>query len=239
MSTQCTSWAYRCRVGNATAKAVLLYLADRASDDGTGAWPSVSTICKVTEFRERSVRNALTYLEAHGFILRGDQRHAALAPRGRTRPRQYRSVVWDLAVDTEPERLSAWLDSTHASEHEGDGADKLVNPDGPGTKGHAVPDNSRGALNAGLEDGQGCIKCRSTKTTSKQPSITPSRVPRSAAARQRRNVRLSKERGSSPVSMGRTRNDIIRSEFQKCRRETSECAGRHGPTVQIVPPAVR
>ncbi|KFF30567.1 Helix-turn-helix domain protein [Bifidobacterium bombi DSM 19703] len=47
MSTQCTSWAYRCRVGNATAKAVLLYLADRAPDDGTGAWPSVSTICKL------------------------------------------------------------------------------------------------------------------------------------------------------------------------------------------------
>lgn len=37
MSNIALSWAFRCHVGNASAKAVLVYLADRASDDGTAA----------------------------------------------------------------------------------------------------------------------------------------------------------------------------------------------------------
>ena len=38
MSNIALSWAFRCHVGNASAKAVLVYLADRASDDGTAAF---------------------------------------------------------------------------------------------------------------------------------------------------------------------------------------------------------
>ena len=43
MSNIALSWAFRCHVGNASAKAVLVYLADRADDDGTAAYPKIAT----------------------------------------------------------------------------------------------------------------------------------------------------------------------------------------------------
>lgn len=52
MSNIALSWAFRCHVGNATAKAVLVYLADRASDDGNRRVP------KIRDHRQRS-RNCL------------------------------------------------------------------------------------------------------------------------------------------------------------------------------------
>lgn len=109
MSTQCTAWAYRCKVGNPTAKAVLVYLADRASDDGTGAWPKISTICQVTKYKRRSVQLALKYLEEHGFIHPGDQRHSALASRGRTRPPQYRARFGIYVLKRIHRSLILWL----------------------------------------------------------------------------------------------------------------------------------
>ena len=44
MSNIALSWAFRCHVGNASAKAVLVYLADRADDDGTAAYPKIATM---------------------------------------------------------------------------------------------------------------------------------------------------------------------------------------------------
>ena len=44
MSWQASAWAQRCHVGNGTAKAVLLFLADKAQPDGTGARPKIDTI---------------------------------------------------------------------------------------------------------------------------------------------------------------------------------------------------
>ncbi len=74
MSNIALSWAFRCHVGNASAKAVLVYLADRADDDGTAAYPKIATIVAVTELSERTVRTALKTLQERGFIRRGDQR---------------------------------------------------------------------------------------------------------------------------------------------------------------------
>ena len=56
MSNIALSWAFKCHVGNASAKAVLVYLADRADDDGTAAYPKIATIVNVTELSERTVR---------------------------------------------------------------------------------------------------------------------------------------------------------------------------------------
>ena len=85
MSNIALSWAFRCHVGNASAKAVLVYLADRADDDGTAAYPKIATIVNVTELSERTVRAALKTLQERGFIRRGDQRYARLGKGGRTR----------------------------------------------------------------------------------------------------------------------------------------------------------
>lgn len=80
MSNIALSWAFRCHVGNASAKAVLVYLADRASDDGTAAFPKIETIVNVTELSERTVRSSLKTLQERGFIRRRDTARRAFRP---------------------------------------------------------------------------------------------------------------------------------------------------------------
>ena len=113
MSNIALSWAFKCHVGNASAKAVLVYLADRADDDGSAAYPKIETIVNVTELSERTVRSSLKLLQERGFIRRGDQRYARLGKGGRNRLPQYCQVVWDLAVETDPSNLT-WIRETHA-----------------------------------------------------------------------------------------------------------------------------
>ena len=103
--------------GNASAKAVLVYLADRADDDGTAAYPKIATIVNVTELSERTVRAALKTLQERGFIRRGDQRYARLGKGGRNRLPQYCQVVWDLAVESDPSTLT-WIRETHTAEQD-------------------------------------------------------------------------------------------------------------------------
>ena len=50
-------------------KAVLISLADQASDDGV-CWPAVGTIAKRTCLSERAVRDALAWLQASGAVFR-------------------------------------------------------------------------------------------------------------------------------------------------------------------------
>ena len=117
MSNIALSWAFKCHVGNASAKAVLVYLADRADDDGTAAYPKIATIVNITELSERTVRTALKTLQERGFIRRGDQRYARLGKGGRNRLPQYCQIVWDLAVESDPSTLE-WIKETHTAEHD-------------------------------------------------------------------------------------------------------------------------
>ena len=127
MSNIALSWAFKCHVGNASAKAVLIYLADRADDDGTAAYPKIATIVNVTELSERTVRTALKTLQERGFIRRGDQRYARLGKGGRNRLPQYCQVVWDLAVEADPSTLE-WIRETHAAEHDASTMSETVDP---------------------------------------------------------------------------------------------------------------
>ena len=162
MSNIALSWAFKCHVGNASAKAVLVYLADRADDDGTAAYPKIATIVNVTELSERTVRTALKTLQERGFIRRGDQRYARLGKGGRNRLPQYCQIVWDLAVESDPSTLE-WIKETHTAEHDPmtmgntvdpaastvteNGESKDVTPENVGTK----PISSTANL-AGLEN---------------------------------------------------------------------------------------
>lgn len=128
MSNIALSWAFKCHVGNASAKAVLVYLADRADDDGTAAYPKIATIVNVTELSERTVRTALKTLQERGFIRRGDQRYARLGKGGRNRLPQYCQVVWDLAVETDPTTLT-WIKETHAAEQDPETMRSDVDPE--------------------------------------------------------------------------------------------------------------
>ena len=163
MSNIALSWAFKCHVGNASAKAVLVYLADRADDDGTAAYPKIATIVAVTELSERTVRTALKTLQERGFIRRGDQRYARLGKGGRNRLPQYCQIVWDLAVESDPSTLE-WIKETHTAEHAPktmgntvdpaastimeNGESKDVTPENAGTK--PIPST---ANLAGLEKG--------------------------------------------------------------------------------------
>lgn len=162
MSNIALSWAFKCHVGNASAKAVLVYLADRADDDGTAAYPKIATIVNVTELSERTVRTALKTLQERGFIRRGDQRYARLGKGGRNRLPQYCQIVWDLAVESDPSTLE-WIKETHTAEQDPmtmgntvdpaastimeNGESKDVTPENVGTK----PISSTANL-AGLEN---------------------------------------------------------------------------------------
>lgn len=105
MSNQALTWAFGLSLGSAAQKAVLLYLADAAHDDGTCAWPSVIKIRVATELSERAVRSALKALQERGLIVLGDQRHAALGCNGTTVPLNRRSKVWDLRLNMPVERF--------------------------------------------------------------------------------------------------------------------------------------
>lgn len=72
MSKVARDWAKRQKAGSASAKIVLLVLADFA--DGSGlCWPSRATIAELTELSLRSVVDQLKALETRGLIARGER----------------------------------------------------------------------------------------------------------------------------------------------------------------------
>ena len=191
MSNIALSWAFKCRVGNASAKAVLVYLADRADDDGTAAYPKIATIVNVTELSERTVRTALKTLQERGFIRRGDQRYARLGKGGRNRLPQYCQIVWDLAVESDPSTLE-WIKETHTAEHDPktmgntvdpaastimeNGESKDVLPENAGTK--PIPSTANLAgLEKGPEpalqipQGQHCESCTPSTANAAPPAL--------------------------------------------------------------------
>lgn len=191
MSNIALSWAFRCHVGNASAKAVLVYLADRADDDGTAAYPKIATIVNVTELSERTVRSSLKTLQERGFIRRGDQRYARLGKGGRNRLPQYCQIVWDLAVETDPATLE-WIRETHTAEQDPMTMDKTVDPAAStvtenGESRDALPENAgtkpipSTANLAGLENGpepalqipqgQHCESCTSGSANPAPPAL--------------------------------------------------------------------
>ncbi|ADD45886.1 helix-turn-helix domain-containing protein [Stackebrandtia nassauensis] len=82
-------------VGNATAKLILLGLAEHAHDDGDAAFPGVDLLARYGECSERTVQRHLEYLRKHGYIRYGDQRFVAHV-RGDRRP-----TVYEVAISEE------------------------------------------------------------------------------------------------------------------------------------------
>lgn len=77
---------------NPAAMMVLVALANRASTDGTGAFPYVAEVAAVAKISPRTAHRRLDELELAGIIRRGDQDLVSHRPPG------YRPVVWDLAM---------------------------------------------------------------------------------------------------------------------------------------------
>lgn len=107
MSWQCTSWALReAECPTATARLVLIALADRCQPDGRSAWPTVQTLMAEAHASEASVRRALRDLEALGTIRRGNQDLASRDEHGRFLPEQYRPIVWECCMGVPLEHVA-------------------------------------------------------------------------------------------------------------------------------------
>lgn len=74
MSNHLTSLAYKADVGSLLRKAVLVLLADKASDDGAGIWASKQTMADELCCSKQAVLNALHQFEAEKLIRQTGQR---------------------------------------------------------------------------------------------------------------------------------------------------------------------
>ena len=91
------SWALSLPVQtlkDSSARHVLLCLANYAGSNGTGAFPSASTLAQDTGLSERTVRYKLDDLEKSGLIQKGNQAIAAVHIDRHDR----RPVVYDLQI---------------------------------------------------------------------------------------------------------------------------------------------
>lgn len=73
MSIEVLNWAWRQRVPSASAKLVLLALADHANGDGY-CWPSMNRIAEMTGISQRQVSNHVTTLAGLGLVAKADRR---------------------------------------------------------------------------------------------------------------------------------------------------------------------
>lgn len=78
LSVQAISWVLEHSESRLGSRHVLISIANHAKADGTGAWPSVSTISRESRLSEREVRYALRDLEKSGEL----KTQKAKGPRG-------------------------------------------------------------------------------------------------------------------------------------------------------------
>lgn len=66
MSIKAMNWVWECSKTIGTDRLVLLAIADRASDEGMDAWPSIGTLAKKTRLHVRTVQRCIRNVEALG-----------------------------------------------------------------------------------------------------------------------------------------------------------------------------
>jgi len=113
MSLRAMLWALEhAPVQNPARLVVLLALADRASDDGTAAWPTVAWLAQRARCSERSVQRYLQALQEEDRVIRpGDQELVSHIRRDR------RQRVWDLVMDAPARPLTGRQTVTPSEEH--------------------------------------------------------------------------------------------------------------------------
>ena len=98
-------WVMECAEIKTPGELVVLYaLADRADDDGRGAFPSQEWLARRSRCSTRSVRRRLGELESRGVICRGDQDLVA-----HYRPDR-RPIVWDICMADGPVLTGGQID---------------------------------------------------------------------------------------------------------------------------------
>lgn len=101
MSGKATGWAlHEVHIPKATAKLILLALADEANNDGLSCWPSHKRIAKAANCSLRSVIRHLAAMESEGIIVVDRP-----ASTGRGRYNRYALVMPGKTVDGQAEAL--------------------------------------------------------------------------------------------------------------------------------------
>jgi len=77
MCKHLVSLVYKKRAGSSVRKAVLGYMADRASEDGEGIYTSKGRIARETEFSHSAVKKAIREFVSEGLaVVTGERKHA-------------------------------------------------------------------------------------------------------------------------------------------------------------------
>ena len=74
MSNKISNLVQTKKIGSLTKKAILMYMADKASDDGTGIWVSKSNMAADLEMTDRSVRKHIKEMLAMSILREAGQR---------------------------------------------------------------------------------------------------------------------------------------------------------------------
>ncbi len=74
MSKHVAALVYRKKIGSMVKKAVMVYCAERANDDGSGIWASKTRIAKELECSKKTVIEAMRDLVADGLLIEAGQR---------------------------------------------------------------------------------------------------------------------------------------------------------------------
>lgn len=107
MSWQATSWALReAPCPNASARLVLIALADRCQPDGRSAWPTIETLMAEAHCSRATVKRALHDMEELGVIRRGDQSLSCHDEHGGWLAPQWRPIVWECCMNVALEKVS-------------------------------------------------------------------------------------------------------------------------------------
>ena len=108
MSFQAMTWAVKQKAGNATAKCLLLAIANYADEEGR-CWPSQSQLAKDCECSERTIGRIISDMEKRG-ILKRERRHRGNG--SRTSDIIHLNLTDNLSPDTmSPDTVSSLTDT--------------------------------------------------------------------------------------------------------------------------------
>lgn len=222
MSWQCTSWALReAPAPTATARLVLIALADRCQPDGRSAWPTVDTLMLEAHTSESSVKRALKALEETGCIRRGNQKLAQWDEHGNYVPDPYRSVVWECCMNVTLEHVSekpgrqARAERAERAERDGDGNAEQA----------GKADRFRGVKMTPLENGGNKPKSRGVKMT----PLNPEREARGVTSDTSRGVT-----GDTPIVRTNTSKQISPLPPTEASPRTGESRDGKNQTAHII-----
>ena len=230
MSWQCTSWALReAPAPTATARLVLIALADRCQPDGRSAWPTVETLMAEAHTSESSVKRALKALEETGCIRRGNQKLAQWDEHGNYVPDPYRSVVWECCMNVTLEHVSekpgrqARAERAERAERDGDGNAEQA----------GKADRFRGVKMTPLENGGNKPKSRGVKMT----PLNPEREARGVTGDTSRGVTGDTSRGvtgDTPIVRTNTSKQISPLPPTEASPRTGESRDGKNQTAHII-----